>query len=236
MGRLPKGRQEAACKKDLKPRPFLHSMVQSNIIEWCRRIKKPVFSRLPAVKNIFIICGIFGVGESKKAFPYFGIFGEVRPAEKAPGFWAQFYAGNPPTFTVYIIPLRYGYQHTHHRRRRSRSGYAIRTRRRAEAGASHHHAGVKRGRTPAHRLPIGPAGQPNAQRCGLHQRQAGTARTQGAGADSRATGRGDTDSKRAICANSAQLYEKAHFSAGEQAKNLDKIKEMYKFQKIRTLC
>lgn len=108
MGRLPEGRQEAACKKDLKLCPFLHSMVQSNIIEWCKRIKKPVLSRLPATKKLFIFCEIFGVGESKKAFPYFGIFGEVRPAEKAPGFLAQFYAGNPPTFTVYIIPRRWG--------------------------------------------------------------------------------------------------------------------------------
>ena len=201
MGRLPEGRQEAACKKDLKPRPFLHSMVQSNIIEWCKRIKKPVLSRLPATKKLFIFCGIFGVGESKKAFPYFGIFGEVRPAEKAPGFWAQLYAGNPPTFTVYIIPLRWG-----------TPGHAA-----TSAGDP----------APA----TDQTGRPAKGRSAVDftRSTTGTARTQGAGANKRGAGRGDTGSRRSICANSAQLYEKAHFSAGKQATNLDKIKKVYKF-------
>ena len=200
MGRLPEGRQEAACKKDLKPCPFLHSMVQSNIIEWCKRIKKPVLSRLPATKKLFIFCGIFGVGESKKAFPYFGIFGEVRPAEKAPGIWAQFYAGNPPTFTVYIIPRRWGIP-----------GHAATT-----------SAGDPAPATDQTSRPAKGAALWTSQ-------EAGTARTQGAGANRRGAGKGDTGSRRAICSNSAQLYEKAHFSAGKQAKNLDKIKKVYKF-------
>ena len=30
--------------------------------------------------------------------------------EKTPGIFSQLYAGNPPTFTVYIIPLRWAWQ------------------------------------------------------------------------------------------------------------------------------
>lgn len=124
MGRLPEGRQEAACKKNLKPCPFLHSMVQSNIIEWCKRIKKPVLSRLPATKKLFIFCGIFWSRGEQKAFPYFEIFGEVRPAEKAPGFWTQFYAGNPPRLHSLHNTPRVGYTRARSRqRRRSHTGY-----------------------------------------------------------------------------------------------------------------
>lgn len=127
----------------------------------------------------------------------FAIWGGV--GQKAPGSWAQFYAGNPPTFTVYIIPHRWGIP-----------GHAA-----TSAGDP----------APA----TDQTGRPAKRAALWTSPEAGTARTQGAGANSRATGRGDTGSRRAICANSAQLYEKAHFSAGEQTKNLDKIKKVYKF-------